>query len=275
MIKARLRQLLPDTVAIARLAATEIMAVYGAGFTVSRKQDDSPVTAADQAAHDVIAQRLAALTPAIPLVSEEAPLPSWEERREWRTYWLIDPLDGTREFIRRNRQFAVNIALIHRGSPVLGVVLAPATGTVWYGGPALGAFRQHRQGQVQAIHCAPAQTPPLRVVLGNARPGPRARALLERLPEHTVMTCGASLKLCLIADGSADLFPRYGRISEWDLAAPQAILEAAGGRICQMQGLAPLRYNQSPDLTTTDIIAFGDPSVDWEQYLGRSDHEPE
>lgn len=262
-----LRQLLPETVRISRQAGEAILRVYNAGFTVTHKADNSPVTAADNEAQVVIDGALSRLTPEIPILSEEGPQFPWSVRHQWNTYWLIDPLDGTREFIRRNDQFAVNISLIHDGRPVLGVVHAPVSGTVWFGGPGLGAFRENHHGVIEQIHTAPLPEQPLRVVLGRATPGTRTRSLLERLPDHHIFTCGASLKLCMIAAGQADLFPRFGPISEWDLGAPQAILEAAGGAIMHMHGLTPIRYNVRASLTTSDIVAFGDPSVDWRRYL--------
>ncbi|MEX0731413.1 MAG: 3'(2'),5'-bisphosphate nucleotidase CysQ [Aquisalimonadaceae bacterium] len=267
MNAAALRQLLPETVRIARQAGEAILRIYSTGFTVTRKADDSPVTAADEAAQAVIEDALSRLTPNIPILSEEGTLRPWPQRRQWQTYWLVDPLDGTREFIRRNGQFAVNIALIDAGRPVLGVVHAPVAGTAWYGGPALGAFREQQGGSAERIQTARRPEPPLRVALGRATPGSRTRLLLDRLPEHRIVPCGASIKLCMIADGQADLYPRFGPISEWDIGAPQAILEAAGGTIAHMRDLSPVRYNKRPSLTTSDIVAFGDPSVDWKQFI--------
>ena len=259
--------LLEPTRRIAEDAGKAVMRAYKAGFTVDRKEDDSPVTAADAAAHDVIVRALSALTPDLPIVSEEEELKRWDRRRQWERYWLLDPLDGTREFIRRNGQFSVNIALIEDSRPVLGVVHAPTDGRSWFGGPQTGAFRQTADGSRTPLHTVPADQPPYRVVLGRSRPGPRIRALLESLPEHRVLQCGASIKICLIAEGEADLFPRLGPISEWDLAAAQAILEAAGGQVLNLKDLSPLRYNQRDTLTLRDVLAVADPSGDWWQHL--------
>lgn len=266
------RALLDAAVSIARTAGEAIIAVYDRGFTVARKADDSPVTAADAAAQQVIGPALRNLDPALPVISEEAAVPPWEERRGWSTYWLVDPLDGTREFIRRNDQFAVNIALVEDGRPVLGIVHAPVSGQTWYGGPGIGAFHRDGRGDTP-LRTAPYSEPPLRVITGRGRPGPRTRALLERLPAHRRLACGASLKLCKIAQGEADLFPRFGPISEWDLAAPQAVVEAAGGIVASLQTLEPLRYNQRPSLTLHDVAAVGDPTVDWRTLLGTAEHE--
>lgn len=260
--------LLEPALAVARDAGVAIMRVHDSGFTVDRKDDDSPVTAADQAAHEVIAGALARLTPELPVVSEEQALAPWSRRQHWRRYWLLDPLDGTREFIRRNGQFAVNIALIEDGRPVLGIVHAPGDGRSWFGGPGIGAFRETRNGSREVLHSRQRATPPYRVVLGRSRPGPRIRAVLARLPAFELVQCGSSIKICLIAEGTADVFPRLGPISEWDLAAPQAILEAAGGGVLDLHHQTPLRYNRQASLTLRDVLAVGDREARWWHCLG-------
>ena len=259
--------LVEEAATIAESAGREILSIYAGHFDVETKADDSPLTAADRAAHTLINRALETLTPDIPVLSEEGGLPDFEARRHWSRYWLVDPLDGTRQFIARSDQFAVNIALVERHRPVLGIVHAPALGQTWFGGPGLGAFRQADGGEPEAIRVAPRAQDPLRIVLGNSRPGPRTRATLERLPEYETRIWGASIKFCLIAEGNADLFPRYGPISEWDMAAAQAILEAAGGHLTDMRQLRPIRYNTAESLTTSDILAFADKRVDWRRYL--------
>lgn len=262
-----LRRLLPRIQQLARQAGDVILDVYRDEFTVDAKADQSPVTPADRRANRVLREGLARLDPGLPIVSEETAPPAFSERRDWHRYWLVDPLDGTRQFVARSDQFAVNIALVERHRPVLGIVHAPALGQTWFGGPGLGAFRQADGGEPQSIRVTPQAQDPLRIVLGNSRPGPRTRATLNRLPEHETRVWGASIKFCLIAEGNADLFPRYGPISEWDMAAAQAILEAAGGHLTDMRHLHPLRYNTREALTTSDILAFGDSRVDWRRYL--------
>ncbi|MCK8517021.1 3'(2'),5'-bisphosphate nucleotidase CysQ [Methylonatrum kenyense] len=259
--------LLEPVLAVARKAGDSILEVYQSGFTVDRKDDDSPVTAADEAANQLIIRALSRLTPSLPVISEEQPVPTWRRRQTWSFYWLLDPLDGTREFIRRNGQFAVNIALIEDGRPVLGVVHAPTDGRSWFGGPGIGAFHETRNGSRSVIQTRRHASPPYRVVLGRSRPRPHVRDMLARLPEHEILHCGSSIKICLIAEGEADLFPRLGPISEWDLAAPQAILEAAGGGVLDLGQLAPLRYNQRSSLTLRDVVAVGDPDARWWQCL--------
>ena len=267
MNQATLRRLLPQIQQLAREAGSAILDVYRNEFTVDAKADQSPVTPADRRANRVLRDGLARLEPGLPVVSEETAPPGFRERRDWQRYWLVDPLDGTRQFIARSDQFAVNIALVERHRPVLGIVHAPALGQTWFGGPGLGAFRQADGGEPEAIRVAPRAQDPLRIVLGNSRPGPRTRATLERLPEYETRIWGASIKFCLIAEGNADLFPRYGPISEWDMAAAQAILEAAGGHLTDMRQLRPIRYNTAESLTTSDILAFADKRVDWRRYL--------
>lgn len=259
--------LLEPVLGVAHEAGQAIMTVYNSGFTVDRKDDNSPVTAADTAANTVITDTLTRLTPEVPIISEEQPLPAWQRRRHWSRYWLLDPLDGTREFIRRNGQFAVNIALIEDGRPALGIVHAPTDGRSWFGGPGIGAFLETRNGSRSALASSVRPSPPYRIVVGRNRPRPHVREMLARLPEHELLHYGSSIKICLIAEGKADIFPRLGPISEWDLAAPQAILEAAGGGVLDLKRLAPLVYNQRASLTLRDVIAVGDPNAHWWQSL--------
>ncbi|MCC5810739.1 MAG: 3'(2'),5'-bisphosphate nucleotidase CysQ [Ectothiorhodospiraceae bacterium] len=266
----RRRELLPDLLHLARQAGDAIRDIYRQNFSVRRKADDSPLTDADQAAHDIISRGLAGLLPDTPLLSEESEIPSWFERSRWTRYWLVDPLDGTREFIRRNDQFSVNIALVENGTPVLGVVHAPISGLFWYGGAGIGGWRRLQEHEPVPIHPRSPLLSPMRVVLGRPQPGPRTRALLARLPPHEVLSLGASLKFCLVAEGGADLFPRYGAISEWDIAASQAILEAVGGRLVHLRSLEPVRYNTRPSPTLKDVLAVGDPAVDWRRMLGET-----
>ena len=267
MNQETLQRLLPQACLLARQAGRAIMGIYRQGFTVDAKADASLITPADRRANLLLRDGLARLGPPLPIISEETAAPAFSERRTWRRYWLLDPLDGTREFVRRSDQFTVNIALVEDHRPVLGIVHAPALGQTWFGGPTLGAFRQPEGGEPEPIRVRPSASHPLRVVLGRSHPGPRTRGTLAQLPSHETAIWGASLKFCLIAEGSADFFPRYGPISEWDMGAPQAILEAAGGFVTDMTHLQPIRYNTRDALTTQNILAFADDSVDWRRYL--------
>ncbi|RZA20133.1 MAG: 3'(2'),5'-bisphosphate nucleotidase [Lysobacteraceae bacterium] len=242
-------------IALAREAATEILAVYDGEFAVEHKDDRSPLTAADLASHRCIVSGLRALTPDIPVLSEESRAIDIAERRRWATFWLVDPLDGTREFIKRNGEFTVNIALIEDGVATFGVIQQPVTGALWHGTPRHGAYRRDGDDEVAIQVRKPAQ-PPLRIAASRSHRDARTQALLDALDGEAV-ACGSSLKFCRIADGGIDLYPRFGPTGEWDTAAGQAIVEAAGGAVLDPRG-RPLRYNQRETLLNGDFLAFGD-----------------
>ena len=255
-------------IAIAREAAEAILRVYGSDFDVERKADASPLTEADLAAHHCIVGGLARLTPGIPVLSEEsAHTVAADVRRGWSRLWLVDPLDGTREFVKRNGEFTVNIALIEDGVSVFGVVQAPVTGVVWYGGAALGgAFR--RDGTITVpLRVRQPATSPLRVAASRSHRDARTEALLARIGDTETLGLGSSLKFCRIADGTLDVYPRFGPTSEWDTAAAQCVLEAAGGVVIAPDGRA-FRYNQRPTLLNGDFIALGDPRLPWRNWIG-------
>ena len=254
-------------IAIARDAGVAIMAVHDGDDTdVRAKADASPVTAADLAAHRCILAGLARLTPDVPVLSEESahavPL---EQRRGWTRFWLVDPLDGTREFLKRNGEFTVNIALIDDGVPVFGVIQSPVQGSIWHGAPGQGAFR--RDGDVERrIATRRPATAPLRVAASRSHLDARTAALLQRIGEYATIGLGSSLKFCLLAEGGMDAYPRMGPTSEWDTAAGQAILEAAGGCVLDLQG-RPFRYNQRDTVLNGDFIALGDPALPWATWI--------
>ena len=242
---------------LARAAAAEILAVYDSDFAIEHKDDRSPLTAADLASHRCIVAGLQALTPHIPVLSEESKDLDIAARREWTTFWLVDPLDGTREFIKRNGEFTVNIALVVDGVATWGVIQQPVTGALWHGGAGLGAFiREGDAGDVAIRTRAPAAAP-LRIAASRSHRDERTQAVLDALPGSEVVGCGSSLKFCRIADGGIDLYPRFGPTSEWDTAAGQAILEGAGGAVLAPNG-RPFRYNQRATLLNGDFIALGD-----------------
>ncbi len=244
---------------IAARAASAIMAVYDGEFTVERKRDDSPLTLADLESQRVILEGLAALTPVVPVLSEESAQAPWSERRGWKQLWVVDPLDGTREFVKRNGEFTINIALICEHEPVLGLVAAPAQRIVYWGGRGIGAFRRRGDEQPAAIRVSPVARP-LRVVGSRSHASAETAAYLERVGPHVISGIGSSLKFCLVAEGSADLYPRFGPTSEWDTAAGQAVLEAAGGQVTRPDGHR-LRYNCRESLVNGDFLAFNHPSA--------------
>ena len=249
--------------AIASAAGDAILAIYATSeIAVELKDDRSPLTAADRAAHAAIREGLAELAPDVPLLSEESPPQELAERRSWQRYWLVDPLDGTKEFLKRNGEFTVNIALVEHGRAVLGVVLAPAMGRSYYGALECGAWRRDRDSAPKPIRVRDHVAPPLRIVGSRSHPSGELADYLEALGPHELAPMGSSLKICLIAEGAADLYPRLGPTSEWDTAAAQAILESAGGRMIDRAG-RPLRYNTKDDLLNPHFLAFGDVRRDW------------
>ncbi len=266
-----LESLLPGVLAVARAAGDAILGVYaGADLGVETKADRSPLTAADRAAHAVIAAGLARLAPEIPLWSEESAGIEWETRRHWPEFWLVDPLDGTREFIKRNGEFTVNIALVRGHTSVLGVVHAPVLGRDYYGHAGAGAVRADTSADGQPtgrpIRVRTPVAPPIRVAGSRSHRGSSLDDVLARLDArldaHTLVSMGSSLKFCLVAEGAADFYPRLGPTSEWDTAAAQAVVEAAGGAVIDLEG-QPLRYNRGPGILNPFFIARGDAATDW------------
>ena len=245
-------------IAIARAAAADILAVYEGAFDVEHKDDRSPLTAADIAAHHRILAGLQVLTAGIPVLSEESESIDIAERRTWSRFWLVDPLDGTREFVKGNGEFTVNIALIEDGVATFGVIQQPVTGRLWHGALRLGAFRRDAGSDLDIdIRVRKPATAPLRIAASRSHRNERTQALLDALVGSQAIACGSSLKFCLIAEGELDLYPRFGPTGEWDTAAGQAILEAAGGAVLDPRG-RPFRYNQRDTLLNGEFVAFGD-----------------
>ena len=252
-------------VELARDAGQAIMAVYARDFEVEFKGDDSPLTQADMASHHVIVDGLRALAPDIPVLSEEDAGIAWETRRGWGRHWLVDPLDGTREFVKKNGEFTVNIALVEDGRPVLGVVYAPVFDYLLHAARGEGAWL--RQGGADiALQTRRPATAPLRVAASRSHLDERTAAALERMGDTERHGLGSSLKFCRIAEGRIDVYPRFGPTSEWDTAAAQAVLEGAGGQVIDPAG-RPFRYNQRETILNGDFIAFGDPALPWRTWL--------
>lgn len=264
---AEARDLLDSVVAIARRAGREILAIYGSDFTVETKHDHSPLTAADEASHRLIVAELGRLTPGLPVWSEESAGVDYAERSRWQRFWLVDPLDGTKEFISRNGEFTVNIALVHGHEPVLGVVHVPVLGRDYYGGAGAGAYRRDGEATARPITVLRPAASPVRVVGSRSHAGHSLDAFLRHLGPHELVAMGSSLKFCLVAEGAADVYPRLGPTSEWDTAAAQAVVEAAGGVVTDLEGQR-LRYNRGPQVLNPHFLVYGDPSRDWARYLG-------
>lgn len=242
-----------DLLSIARQAGEVILSHYHTPVDVETKSDSSPLTIADRSSHELISYRLAHLTPEIPIISEESSLPSPEERKDWTTYWLVDPLDGTKEFLKKTGEFTVNIGLIRDGIPILGVVHAPVTGlTFWTDGKtAWKEEKDHPPVEIQAREYTGGQPT---FVASRDHAGPEVKALLERYPEAAFRSMGSSLKFCLVAAGAADMYLRDVPTMEWDTAASHAILLAAGASLQCLNG-EPLTYNKA-ELRNPGIVAL-------------------
>jgi 3'(2'), 5'-bisphosphate nucleotidase len=262
MDKLKMEALLPDLITITQQAGKAILEVYGQDFSVIHKDDDSPLTQADLASHVIIRDALAALTPEIPLLSEESAGIDFQIRSGWQQYWLVDPLDGTREFVNRNGEFTVNIALILNHKPVCGVVHVPVSGVSYTGIAGSGALR-HEPGHSPArISVRKPCASPAIIVGSRSHANPELLQHLAAIGDYELVSMGSSLKFCLLAEGKADFYPRLGPTSEWDTAAAHAVVDAAGGRIIKLNG-EPLEYNREESLLNPEFLVIADPDRDW------------
>ncbi|HEX4051666.1 MAG TPA: 3'(2'),5'-bisphosphate nucleotidase CysQ [Steroidobacteraceae bacterium] len=264
-----LRAWLPAVIDIAIAAGRDILRVYEADFDVTLKRDRSPLTEADLAAQRTIGAGLATLTPEIGMLGEESAPAVFEQRRSWHTLWLVDPLDGTREFVKRNGEFTVNIALVHQGNAVLGVVYAPVTGVAYAAARGSGAFRRDAEGHRTALHVSATAPETLRVLASRSHGDAVLDRMLERLGTTQRLSVGSALKFGLLAEGAADLYVRRGSTCEWDTAAGHAVVLEAGGAVVDFTGRA-LRYNERDTLINPSFIAYADASQDWVTRLGES-----
>jgi 3'(2'), 5'-bisphosphate nucleotidase len=256
-------RLVGPVVDLVRRAGNAILEVYAsASIETTPKADESPLTAADLASHRLITAALDALTPGWPVLSEEAEATPFELRRHWPAYWLVDPLDGTREFLARNGEFTVNVALIAGHEPVLGVVGVPVRDVIYTGVAGVGATRIQGNAAPQAIVTRRPSAEPIRVVGSRSHRGDSLDGFLGRIGPHELVPVGSALKFCLVAEGGADVYPRLGPTSEWDTAAAQAVLTAAGGAVMTLDG-APLRYNTKADILNPAFLACGDVRRNW------------
>lgn len=257
--------MLPRVKEIAIAAGEEIMRVYRAApAEVTYKADDSPLTAADRAAHNSIVAALENLTPDIPVISEEFQDHGSRLIPDFAKFWLVDPLDGTKEFLKRTGDFTVNIALVENRRPILGVVYVPVQRVI-YSADALGAFKQTEHQDPFSIKVRRANPDALCIVASKDHAGPQVELMLERMPGAQIASMGSSLKFCLVAEGKADLYPRFVPTMEWDTAAADCVLSKAGGAIYEIGG-GPLEY-QKAGLKNGSIIALGDTSLNWERFL--------
>ncbi len=247
-------------------ASHAIMEVYKRDFSIYEKEDKSPLTEADLKSHDIIFAGLQSLGE-VPILSEEGKDIPWEERQHWERYWLVDPIDGTKEFIKKNGEFTVNIALIERNVPVMGVVAVPVLGVMYFGMRGVGAWKESNNGIRTELTV---RTPPAekgwRIVGSRSHLSDTTKALAQWLPGSEFVSMGSSLKFCVVAEGNADIYPRFGPTSEWDTAAAQAVVEAAGGQVVKLN-LEPLRYNQKDSLLNPYFVVCAEISTAWAEFV--------
>lgn len=267
-----MNELLNQACEIALDAGKAIMEVYARDFSQTEKDDKSPLTEADLASHKVIVQGLEAVSD-LPLLSEEGELPPWSVRSEWQEYWIIDPLDGTKEFIKRNGEFTVNIALVKHGIPVLGVVYAPALDTLYFAAEGVGAFKlegamNSNLNSASPITVAEKDDAAWKIVGSRSHGSERMEAFVKTLGDYEMVPMGSSLKLCMVAEGKADLYPRLAPTSEWDTAAAQAVVEQAGG-IVVSDNLSVMRYNTKEVILNPHFIVASRKESDWVNFFDR------
>lgn len=266
MISEELSILLPEVIEIAKRAGENILHIYNREFEVIEKEDCTPLTEADMVAHNCILTGLKSLTPDIPILSEEAAEIPFAERQTWHRYWLVDPLDGTREFIKRNGEFTVNIALIDNHDAILGVIYAPVPGVSYFAARGFDAFKQIDGEDSVKISSNKWQGGKLIVAGSRSHRGKSLDSMLEKIGDYEIISMGSSLKSCLVAEGAVHIYPRFGPTSEWDTAAAQCIVEEAGGRLTEMS-FKPLKYNTKDSLLNPSFLVAGDQDIDWQQYI--------
>ncbi|MGK0441169.1 MAG: 3'(2'), 5'-bisphosphate nucleotidase [Pseudohongiellaceae bacterium] len=258
---------------LAQQAAAAIVEIYYSSqpLVVERKEDQSPVTSADHASHRIIAAGLAVLTPDIPVLSEEANIPPFSERQQWQRYWLVDPLDGTREFIERSDEFTINIALIEKGRATIGLIYLPIGDIVYIGLPEQGfAVRADSYGEHKITVTSQANTETIKILVSRHYQQATLAACTDPLRKHfseiEAIAAGSALKFCQLAEAGGDIYPRFSPCCEWDTAAGQAIVEAAGGLMVDLN-FEPVRYNQKESLLSESFYALGAAGTDWKSLL--------
>ncbi len=246
-------QLISATVEIAKEAGIAITEIYNSDFDYQLKKDLSPITAADNLSHNIITERLKILTPKIPILSEENCNIPYKIRSQWTQYWLVDPLDGTKEFISKNGEFTVNIALIENNTPIFGVIDIPVSNETYWGSKVSGSFCSNENNDVKQIYVSDNHHNPIRLVASRSHPSEILNDLLEKIIDYEIIEVGSSIKFCLIASGQADCYPRFGPTSEWDTAAGEAIVESAGGQVVNTNGDS-MNYNVKEDYLNPNFI---------------------
>lgn len=261
-----IKSLLQDVNNLSETAGAAILEIYQTDFEVLQKHDNTPLTKADMAAHHIIVDGLNALTPTLPVLSEESAHIDYAQRQTWREYWLVDPLDGTKEFVKGNGEFTVNIALIRDNYPVLGVIYSPVLRLTYFAVQGGGAFRKRGNEPAESIHSRSLNLEKLVVAGSRSHGGTGLQRFLTQFEGYNIISMGSSLKSCLVAEGVADIYPRFGPTSEWDTAAAQCIVEEAGGRLVNLH-LERLSYNCKPSLLNPHFVVLGDTRYDWGRYI--------
>ena len=246
-------QLISSTVEIAKLAGEGITEIYNSDFDYQLKKDLSPITAADNLSHIIITKRLKILTPELPVLSEENCDIPYKIRANWTKYWLVDPLDGTKEFIKRNGEFTVNIALIENNTPIFGVIHLPVTSETYWGSQVNGSFYSSGNNDVKEIRVSENHQNPIRLVASRSHPSEMLNSLLKKIVDYEIIEVGSSMKFCHIASGQADCYPRFGPTSEWDTAAGEAIVSSAGGHVVAASGNS-MKYNVKEEYLNPNFI---------------------
>ena len=258
--------LLPDVIDIARQTGLTILKYFKQDYKIVRKPDNTPVTDADIAANDFVTKRLTSLTPNIPILSEEGDIYDFATRKKWQIYWLIDPLDGTREFIKNSNEFSVNIALISQQKPILGVIHSPKQQSTYYATHGKAAWKCGKDGKAVKIQTRKIKDK-ISIISGiNSYGSPILKQFMDNIPNCDLKLMGSSLKSCAVAEGNFDVYPRFGLTSEWDTAAAQCILEQAGGGLFDFN-MKPLSYNTKDSLLNPSFLAIGDCDYLWKKLL--------
>ena len=235
-------------------AGQAILDIYDTAFEVEIKSDNSPLTIADQNSHMIIESGLKSLFPNIPILSEEGRDIPYSERKKWNTFWLVDPLDGTKEFVKRNGEFTVNIALIKNNYPIFGSVYAPYKKELFWAFEGLGAWKSYNKDKEQRI-VVMSNEKEKRIVISRSHPNEKVSDFINQYKSHQLIRMGSSLKLCCIAEGKADIYPRLGPTSEWDIGAAQCVVEQAGGSVLEYASNNRLRYNKENILNPFFIVS--------------------
>ncbi|MEN9916286.1 MAG: 3(2) 5-bisphosphate nucleotidase [Pseudomonadota bacterium] len=262
-----MNSLLNDIVFLAKKAGNQVLKIYQSDFTVGYKNDKSPITVADLASHECICQGLRHITPDLPIISEESDPISFQKRRSWEKYWLVDPLDGTKEFLEKNGEFTINIALIEQHKPHLSVIFVPSMNICYFAQRGVGAYKQIGEAQPEPMLSRVwKEGQPITALISRRHGNAELKKFLAQFSNLNLLYCGSALKFCWVAEGLADIYPRFSPTFEWDTAAGHCILNESGGLVINNTG-RELQYNRSSSLQIADFLAVADKRHHWLHYL--------